>query len=52
MGLKHTQSLSPRRCPQLSAAMRAYRAVDPAQRRIRGSKDRHGNLEATKDDEE
>ena len=47
LGLKATQSLSPERCPKLDAAMRAYRAPD---RRIRGSKDADGNLEAWKEE--
>jgi hypothetical protein len=42
-----TQSLAPRRCPKLDAAIRANRAPDPNQRRIRGSKsNRTGNMEA------
>jgi hypothetical protein len=49
--LRNSQSLAPKRCPKLSAAMRAHRAADPDRRRVRGSKDREGNLEAYREDE-
>lgn len=53
LGLKHTQSLSPARCPQLSQAMATQREIARAGRRnIRGCKDQHGSLEAYADDDE
>lgn len=45
------KSLAPRRCPKLDAALKAHRAsVDPGSRRLRGSKDAEGNLEAWEED--
>lgn len=49
LGLRNTQSLAPNRCPKLHAAMKAWRAPDPDRRRIRGSKDVDGNLDAWED---
>ncbi len=40
-----TQALAPNKCPKLSQAMRIHKAPDQ-KRRIRGSKDKDGNLEA------
>lgn len=47
LGKKNTQGLSPQRCPKLHAAMRAWKAPD---RRVRGTKDGQGNLEAYLDE--
>ena len=47
---KKKQSLSPKRCPQLDAAVKAWKASrDPGQ--LRGSKDKDGHIEAWDDDE-
>jgi hypothetical protein len=41
------KSLAPRRCPKLDAAMHAHKAkIDPDRRRLHGTKDGEGNLEA------
>jgi hypothetical protein len=43
----HEKSLSPRRCPRLTAAIAAHKSpIDPDRPRPRGSKDSEGNLEA------
>jgi hypothetical protein len=46
-----TQSLAPTRCPKLHAAMKAYKGSNANDRRkVRGSKDRDGNIEAYEDE--
>jgi hypothetical protein len=41
------KSLTPKRCPKLAAAIAAHKSpIDPGRRRLRGSKDADGNLEA------
>jgi hypothetical protein len=47
--LKNPQSLSPKRCPKLTQAMRAWREANAGQK-IRGTKDKDGNLEAWEDE--
>jgi hypothetical protein len=43
----HEKSLCPDRCPKLAAAIAAHKShIDPGRRRVRGSKDAEGNLEA------
>lgn len=49
----HPKSLAPRRCPRLHGAIQAYRSpLDPGRRRLHGTKDDQGNLEAWEEDEE
>jgi hypothetical protein len=48
LGKKHTQSLSPARCPKLHAAMKAHRGS--AFSKVRGSKSRDGSVEAWVDE--
>src|SRR5262245_59887367 len=38
-----TQNLEPKRCPQLSHAMAAWKATEPDRRKVLGSKDKDGN---------
>lgn len=49
LGLKNTQSLAPKRCPELHKVMKACRAENAPPR---GSKDRDGNIEAWGEDDE
>jgi hypothetical protein len=45
------KSLCPERCPKLTAAIAAHKSpIDPGRRRLRGSKDSDGNLEAWEDE--
>jgi hypothetical protein len=45
----HEKSLCPKSCPKLAAAIKAHRTPDPS-RKVRGSKDPEGNLEAWEDE--
>jgi hypothetical protein len=46
------KSLCPARCPRLAAAIAAHTStIDPGRRRLRGSKDANGNLEAWEENE-
>ena len=46
----NSRSLCPERCPRLAGLMAAHKSRnDPTRRRIRGSKDKHGNVEAWED---
>jgi hypothetical protein len=44
---RHEKSLCPERCPKLAAAIAAHKSpIDPTRRRLHGSKDSEGKLEA------
>jgi hypothetical protein len=51
LGLNHTQSLSPERCPELDKAMKTWEVAQRPEK-PKGTKDKHGNLEARAPDDD